>query len=107
SGLSLTLIGIGLGTIGAFFVTRLLTDFLFGVKPADAVTFAGVAVVLGAVALLASYIPARPATKVDPMVTLRAEGKERNSPRFLLVGYVLSHIFSSILFCSQCLDRID
>jgi len=73
SGLSLTLIGIGLGTVGAFFVTRLLTDFLFGVKPADAVTLTGVAVVLGAVALLASYIPARRATKVDPMVTLRAE----------------------------------
>ncbi len=71
--LSLTLIGIALGTVGAFFVTLLLTDFLFGVKPSDWVTFAGVAVVLGAVALLACYIPARRATKVDPMVTLRAE----------------------------------
>jgi putative ABC transport system permease protein len=72
-GLSLTLTGIAMGTVGAFFVTRLLAGFLFGVKPSDWVTFVGVAVVLGAVALLACYIPARRATQVDPMVTLRAE----------------------------------
>ena len=72
-GLLLTAIGITLGTVGAFLVTRLLTDFLFGVKPTDAATFAGVVAVLGFVALLACYIPARRATKVDPMIALRSE----------------------------------
>jgi putative ABC transport system permease protein len=72
-GMLLTIIGIGIGIAGALAITRLLTDFLFGVKPADAVTFAGVAVLLGSVALLACYIPARRATKVDPMIALRAE----------------------------------
>jgi putative ABC transport system permease protein len=72
-GLALTLIGITIGTAGALFVTRLLTNFLFGVKPSDAMTFIGAAMVLGIVALLACYIPARRATKLDPMAALRAE----------------------------------
>src|SRR5581483_6019117 len=72
-GMLLTVIGVAIGTVGSFFVTRLLTDFLFGVKPSDAITFAGVAAVLGLVALLACYIPAKRATKVDPMIALRSE----------------------------------
>jgi putative ABC transport system permease protein len=72
-GLVLTLTGMAIGTAGALFLTRLLTDFLFGVKPIDPATFIGVAIVLWIVALLACYIPARRATKIDPMVALRAD----------------------------------
>jgi putative ABC transport system permease protein len=72
-GMVLTLIGIAVGLAGAFALTRLLSDMLYGVQPSDRTSFLAVFLLLAAVGLLASYIPARRATKVDPMVALRYE----------------------------------
>jgi putative ABC transport system permease protein len=71
--LKLTLIGVAIGIGLAVGVARLISSFLFGVKPTDPLTYAAVAVGLAAVALLACYIPARRAMKVDPLVALRYE----------------------------------
>jgi putative ABC transport system permease protein len=69
----MALIGLGIGIIGALILTQFMKSMLYEVKSQDPLTFVGVCLVLGAVALLASYIPARRATKVDPMIALRYE----------------------------------
>ncbi|MGA7221617.1 MAG: ABC transporter permease [Candidatus Acidiferrales bacterium] len=72
-GLKLTCIGVVVGAALALGLARLITTFLYGVKPSDPITYVLVALALAAVALLACYIPARRATKVDPMIALRYE----------------------------------
>jgi putative ABC transport system permease protein len=72
-GMKLALIGVGLGLVGAFIVTRFMATMLFGIEPTDATTFGAITAILIAVALLACYLPGRRATKVEPTISLRYE----------------------------------
>jgi len=72
-GMRLVLISIGIGLVGSLVVTRLIAGLLYQVRPADPITFAGIGLLLMMVALVACYLPARRATRVDPALTLRSE----------------------------------
>ena len=71
--MALTVIGLGLGLLASVAVSRIMGSLLYGVSPTDIVTFALVSMLLIAIAFLACFIPAKRATKVDPMVALRYE----------------------------------
>jgi putative ABC transport system permease protein len=73
AGMGVALTGVALGVAGAFALTRLMSSRLFGVKASDPLAFGAVSLLLGAVALVASHIPGRRASRIDPMVSLRSD----------------------------------
>jgi ABC-type antimicrobial peptide transport system permease subunit len=72
-GMVLAVSGVTIGLAAAFLLTRLIRSLLFGVEATDPVTFAGIACLLAMIALLASYIPAQRAARIDPLISLRCE----------------------------------
>jgi putative ABC transport system permease protein len=72
-GMVLALSGVTIGLAGAFLLTRLIRSLLFGVQATDPLTFVGISVLLALIALLASYIPAQRAARIDPMMSLRCD----------------------------------
>ena len=72
-GLTVAAIGVGIGLTGAFGLTRLMRRLLFGTEATDPLTFAAIALLLAAIALVASFVPALRAARIDPMVSLRSE----------------------------------
>jgi putative ABC transport system permease protein len=72
-GMTLAVLGVAIGLTGAFALMRLMRSLLFGVSASDPFTFVAISLLLAFVALLASYIPARRAARIDPMISLRCE----------------------------------
>jgi ABC-type antimicrobial peptide transport system permease subunit len=72
-GMTLAISGLATGLTGEFALTRLIRSLLFGVEATDPLTFVGISVLLAFIALLASYIPAQRAARIDPMVSLRCD----------------------------------
>ena len=70
-GMALAVAGVTIGLLAAFLLTRLIQSLLFGVNASDPITFAGISVLLAIITLLACYIPARRAARIDPLVSLR------------------------------------
>jgi ABC-type antimicrobial peptide transport system permease subunit len=72
-GMALAFSGVVIGLTAAFLLTRLIRSLLFGVETTDPITFAGISLLLAMIALLASYIPAQRAARIDPLISLRSE----------------------------------